>query len=148
MLGLSVINTGRGVARGARYVLHGAGKACEGVLGDGFILPQQRVYVGSLVGPVEVGASHGDLPDLAAIVTYRDAQGYVHYRTHAGAARTPKTLIRRKPKYPQVATVWTKLFPHIGFDKAESVLSGNADVWPLKRSFDEADITAGGTAEK
>src|SRR5689334_4109553 len=36
MLGLSVINTGRGVARGARYLIHGDGTFGEGVLGDGF----------------------------------------------------------------------------------------------------------------
>ncbi|WP_028065130.1 hypothetical protein [Solirubrobacter soli] len=132
MLGLSVINTGRGVARGARYVLHGGGLFAEGVLADGFIVPHQRVSVGSLVGPVDTSATRGDLPDLAAIVSYRDAEGFAHYRTHAGAAYTPKTLIRRRPKFPEVGRVWRKLFPDIDFEHARLVQSGMTTEWPPK----------------
>jgi hypothetical protein len=120
MARLSIINTGRGVARGCDFAIHAAGLLTDGVLGDGFVAAGQRLHVVTDIPlPRPEGKLRADLPDLAVMVAYRDAEGFAHYRTHAGAHRTPKTLIRRRPKYPDRVDVFRKLYPHVSVRAAK-----------------------------
>jgi hypothetical protein len=60
------------------------------------------------------------LPDLAVMVTWRDAAGFAHYRTHTDKAYVPRT-VRRRPKYPDRIEVFKKLYPHVPLESAEPV---------------------------
>jgi hypothetical protein len=118
MLGLSIVNTGRGVARGATFALHALGRATDSPLDDGFMQSGDRLHVVTDIGPLPTDSWQGDLPDLAAMVGYRDADGFAHYRTHTGKHLTPRTRIRRHPKYPERVSIFRQFFPHVDLDAA------------------------------
>lgn len=123
MLRLSIINTGRGVARSSNFFVHALGEATENVIGDGFMQPGERVHVLTNIGPLPTpeGRMRHDVDDLAVLLAYRDAQGFVHYRTHAGAHYVPRTLIRRRPKYPERSKVFRRFYPHLNIDGSRRV---------------------------
>ena len=54
------------------------------------------------------------------LVAYRDARGFVHYRTHADAEHVPRTFFRR-PKYPEQLEVFKELYPRVDLEAAEWV---------------------------
>jgi hypothetical protein len=118
-LSLSIVNAGRGVARGTTFAIHALGRATDSPAGDGFVQPGEKLLFTTDIGPVPTDQWHGDLPDLATMVGYRDAEGFVHYRTHTGKHVTPRTGIRRRPKYPDRVSVFSELFPHVDVDKAQ-----------------------------
>jgi hypothetical protein len=120
MLRLSIINSGRGVARGANFAVHALGALTDNHIGDGFVQPGDKVHVLTDIGPLPapVGTLRHDLDDLAAMVVFRDARGFAHYRTHAGEQFTPRTLIRRRPKYPDRVEIFKKLYPEIDVESA------------------------------
>ncbi len=122
MLYLAVVNTGRGVARGSKYEIHALGKTASGILDDGFVLPGQKWRVVTSIGPFSSIGTTKDL-GVAALVTHRDSAGFVHYTTAAGVTRTPKTLIRRRPRYDAGDRVFEKLCPGVGRHAGESVAS-------------------------
>jgi hypothetical protein len=125
-MGFSAVNTGGGVARGGTFILHALGEFAGAVLGeDGFVRQGERVAHQTTIGPVPVDSAQGDLPDLAVMVSYRDAEGFAHYRTHSGHHYVPKTWLRRRPRYPKRGEVFAKFFPHVDLDaatKADSFL--------------------------
>lgn len=119
-LGLLVVNTGRGIARGARYVLHGLDQHAEGNLLDGFVRPGEKLYVRTGIGPVPAEMLAQNDPGVAAAVLWRDADGTAHYRTQTLQTYTPPpTLIRRRPTYPARAEALKRLFPDVDFDAAK-----------------------------
>lgn len=129
MLTLSIINAGRGVARGSSFAVHALGHATDNVIGDGFMPPGQRVQVVTDIGPLPTpaGQMRADLDDLGVMVAYRDARDYVHYRTHAGKEWVPRTLIRRHPEYPDRLDAFRHFFPHIDLDVATRATSTQAE---------------------
>jgi hypothetical protein len=120
MLLLAIINTGRGVARGVNFAVHALGHVTDNVIGDGYMQPGERVHVVTDIGPLPTpaGQMRADLADLGVMLAYRDGQGFVHYRTHTGEHRTPRTRIRRRPKYPERVETFKRLYPHIDIDGA------------------------------
>ncbi|HEV7752603.1 MAG TPA: hypothetical protein VGO71_13745 [Baekduia sp.] len=120
MLMLSIINTGTGVARGTNWAVHALGQVTDDILGDGFMQPGEKVHILTTIGPLPrpAGQMRPDLDDLGAMVTYRDVNGFVHYRTHTGEHDTPKTWLRRRPKYPERTEVFRKRFPEIPLSRA------------------------------
>jgi hypothetical protein len=121
LLRLAIINSGRGVARGASFAVHALGHATDNVIGDGFMPPGARVHFLTSIGPLPAPprVMQADLPDLAVMVIYRDAAGFVHYRTHKEIEYVPRTLIRRRPKYPDRVAVFRRLYPHVDVAAAE-----------------------------
>ena len=97
---LSLINSGRGVARGVNFFVHANGQGTDNYVFDGFLAAGEGVTV---VTPIELPSPPGvlvaDLPDLAAMVVYRDGRGFVHYRTHTGVEYVPRTRIRRRRRF-------------------------------------------------
>jgi hypothetical protein len=118
MLMLSIINTGRGVARGATFAVHALGRATDSPVGDGFVQAGDKVLVLTDIGPLPTDTWQWDLPDLGAMVGYRDADGFAHYRTHTGKHVTPRTRIRRRPKYPERVSIFKRFFPDIDVESA------------------------------
>lgn len=120
-LRLAIVNSGRGIARGSMFMAHALGKVTINVIGDGFVSPGARINYLTSIGPLpaQPGAMRGDLPDLAVMVTYRDAAGFVHYRTHDETEYVPRTLIRRRPKYPELVAVSNRIYPHVDVANAE-----------------------------
>ncbi len=53
------------------------------------------------------------------MVSWRDAEGFAHYRTHTEKDRTPRTWLRRRPKYPDRVAIFRGFFPHIDLERAE-----------------------------
>jgi hypothetical protein len=91
-------------------------------VGDGFLPAGEGVMVLTRIGlPAPPGVIRADLPDLAVMMGYRDARGFVHYRTHDDREYVPKTLIRRRPKYPERTEVFKKLYPKVDADAATRV---------------------------
>jgi hypothetical protein len=121
LLAVAIVNSGQGTARGANFAVHALGTATDGVIGDGFVMGGDRVKYQTTIGPLPTPAGNmrPDLDDLGAMVAYRDAGGYVHYRTHDGREYVPKTLIRRRPKYPDRVDAFRRLFPNIAVDAAQ-----------------------------
>jgi hypothetical protein len=121
-LRLALINSGRGVARGVNFVVHADGQATENIVNDGFMEPGERVHAVTSIGLVApAGVMQHDLPDLAVMVTWRDAAGFVHYRTHTEVEHVPRTRLLRRPKYPDRTEVFGKLYPHVAIDAAVKV---------------------------
>lgn len=120
MLRLAIINTGRGVARGTNFAVHALGHVTDNVVGDGYVGPGERFHVTTDIGPLPTpaGQMRADLADLGVLVVYRDAEAFAHYRTHTGKHYVPRTLIRRRPKYPDRVAVFKKLYPHIPIGSA------------------------------
>jgi hypothetical protein len=125
MLRLAIINSGRGVARGANFAVHALGSVTDDVIGDGYVEPGGRVHVVTSIGPLPTprGQMRPDLPDLAVLLAYRDASGFVHYRTHEDREYVPRTLVRRRPKYPDRVAVFEKLYPRVAIDSASRAQS-------------------------
>lgn len=117
---LSIINSARGVARGANFAVHAVGYLTDGVIGDGFVESGAKVHIVTDIGPLPTpeGKMRNDVDDLAVMVVFRDARGFAHYRTHTGRQYTPRTLMRRRPKYPDRVAVFKKLYPDIDVDSA------------------------------
>lgn len=122
MLRLALVNTGTGLARGVNFMVHALGQVTHNVVNDGFMQPGERVHALTGIGPLTApqGVLRHDVDDLAVMVAYRDAAGFVHYRTHAGVEYVPRTLFRR-PKFPDRAAVWERLYPALPIDSSEVV---------------------------
>lgn len=117
-LHLTLVNSGRGFARGANFLVHADGQATRNVIEDGFLRAGDGVQVSTSIAlPAPPGVFHTDLPDLAVLVAYRDTRGFVHYRTHADVEYVPRTVFRR-PKYPEQIEVFKKLYPHVDIEAA------------------------------
>jgi hypothetical protein len=117
---LSIINTGTGVARGSNFAVHALGHATDDVLADGYMRPGERFHIFTSIGPLPApaGVLRHDVEDLAAMVVYRDAEGFAHYRTHRGDHYTPRTWLRHRPRYPDRSTIFRRLFPAIDIGSA------------------------------
>jgi hypothetical protein len=122
MLRLALINSGRGVARTVYFMVHAGGKATWNFVGgDGYLEPGERAHASTLIPLPEAGPIKGDVPDLAVMVSWRDAEGFVHYRTHTEAEHVPRTRLRRRPKYPERTELFKTLYPHVDWESAEIV---------------------------
>jgi hypothetical protein len=118
-LRMTVINTGRALARGVNFVVHADGQVTRNFIGDGFLAAGEGVTIATNITlPAPPGQLRHDLPDLAVLVAYRDARGFVHYRTHTEVEHVPRTLFRRRPKYPEQLEVFKKLYPGVDLDAA------------------------------
>jgi len=117
-LSLVIVNGGQGLARGTTFAVHALGSARNGVLLDGFVRPGQQIKVYTDIGPLPMDKLRGDVPDLGAMVSYRDAVGFVHYRTHDGRETIPKTWLRRRPKPAENVAMFKRLFPKFDVDGA------------------------------
>jgi hypothetical protein len=113
LLSVAVVNTGRGVARGGIVLLHALGRYVEVPISDGFVSPGEKIYVKTDIGPVPTEDLKGDISDLGVMVSYRDAQGFAHYRAGTGAHYSPRRLVMRRPKYPDRWEAFGRLFPAI-----------------------------------
>jgi hypothetical protein len=83
------------------------------------------VRVTTTIGLPEVSpGTMVDIPGLAVTVAYRDAAGFAHYRTHTEREYVPRTLIRRRPKYPDHVEAFKRLFPDAPVESATEVASG------------------------
>jgi hypothetical protein len=106
----AIINSGRGVARGVNVAIYTPTGRVEVGAGDGFLRPGERLHIHTEIS-VTTGAR-----TVNAIVAYRDAENYVHYRTDTGKHRAPRRLITRRPKYPERKGLFRKLLPHADLD--------------------------------
>jgi len=52
------------------------------------------------------------------MVAYRDALGFVHYRTHAEEEYVPRKFLGRRPKYPEQTEAFKRLYPALDVDRA------------------------------
>ena len=129
-LRLAVVNTGRGTARGARYLVHALGQVVEGAPDDGFVRGGERIHVRTDI-PVPHAMVGDAIPDLGVMVSCRDAEGFVHYWTHRGREYVPRTLMRRRPRYPDRTEAFKRFFAEIDVTGPAVNVVGSAAQRPL-----------------
>lgn len=113
MLMVALVNSGPGLARTVNYRIYALGKVTYGTVGDGFMQPADKVHVLTPIGPLPVAdTGRVDTSGVAVIVAFRDARGFVHYRTPGGEEWVPRTRLRR-PRYPEFDEVWRRVWPAV-----------------------------------